>query len=496
MAPPKLPPAEVQLVIQNPVDQREKGYPKNVFPDQRLPVSPLVDKNQPVPEDTRVKITLDFNKDKIREEDLTLIVTDNEGDTIVPKDEMRAYRHIFRVPDMQRYTARVNYKHPLTGQDEEIIRVTIPVYPLDFKNRSIDADQRRTSNDDPNPGTYAGSGATGSPGSSRSQGSAAASSFAGGGYDSSSSSDGGVIGQGSRADLSDLYSDPSTSLVAGPGGTDSAGGSGTGPTDRASTGRAGAGGRGSGLDGQRMAGISDARAGSGQRAQGAAPDGTQAVDATNDAAGRTGSSSGRQRGDRGFRNNSSSPSESGSGDSTTDYASEITSGGGNAPGTDETTDGGANATMHGSGAQIGLTGAVENTRMASALTGSAQFGSSQDGNTTSDRPYLLSLSVKNPITKAAQSFDFINDPFPTATTVSKNTTLSFALDVSREVDRNSVTIVIFDGNEKKQMPLASMGGDVFEHLFAQPTAEAYIWIYGNTRQAPFSYKLSIPVADL
>jgi hypothetical protein len=152
--------------------------------------------------------------------------------------------------------------------------------------------------------------------------------------------------------------------------------------------------------------------------------------------------------------------------------------------------------MPGTGASYGAAGSGEDTRMAAAQAGSAHFGSSQDGTTTPDRPYLLSLSVKNPVTKAAQSFDFISDPFPTAATVNKNTKLSFALDVSREVDRNSVTIVIFDGNAKKELPLASLGGDVFEHLFAQPTAEAYIWIYGNSRKAPFSYKLSIPVADL
>ncbi len=133
--------------------------------------------------------------------------------------------------------------------------------------------------------------------------------------------------------------------------------------------------------------------------------------------------------------------------------------------------------------------------MAAADTTAAQFGTTQDGNTTEDRAYLLSLSVRNPVTKEAQSFDFVQDSYPTATAITKNTQLSFSLDLSKDVKRDSVNIVVFDGKDKKQMTL-STGGEAFDHLFTQPTAEAYIWIYGNSSKAPFSYKLSIPVADL
>lgn len=494
VAPPKLPPAEVQLVIQDPVDQVEKAYPKNVFPKESLPVTPLVDKNQPVPEDTRVKITLDFDKSKIREEDLTLIVTDNEGPTEVPKDEMGNYRHIFRIPDLQRYTARVNYRHPITGSNDEIIRVTIPVHPLDFKNRTIESNQNRSANDDSSPAAAQGgtmSGSSGAAGSDGSQGggarntdSASARTYGGGGGDSAT---GDSYGTSGKTDLSDLYSDPSQDLVAeagAPGGETGAAGS------------AAAGG--SGLDGQQLAGLSGAGGPTGaDTASGYGSPNRDALGATGqeaDAAASGGSSSRRGGGSR----SGSRTGAAGGGDDSSSASSGGNHGSGeagSAPGWESSAGSAGDATGHGgssSGAGYDDSG---NTQMAAADTKAAQFGTTQDENATEDRPYLVSLSVRNPVTKAAQSFDFLLDPFPTASAINKNTQLSFSLDLAKDVHRDSVNIVVFDGKEKKQMTLGT-GGEAFDHLFAQPTAEAYIWIYGSSNKAPFSYKLSIPVADL
>ena len=146
MAPPDLPDADVRLVIQNPVTQQESGYPNNVFPTLASPpLTTLACKNPPVPEDTRVKLSLEFDPAKVQREDLTLTVTDNEGPALVPSEEIGSYRHIFRVPDMTpTYTAVVTYKHPMTGETKEIIKVAIPVYPLDFKSRTVEHEQRRT----------------------------------------------------------------------------------------------------------------------------------------------------------------------------------------------------------------------------------------------------------------------------------------------------------------------------------------------------------------
>jgi hypothetical protein len=145
-APPDLPDAEVRLVIQNPATAKETAYPRNVFPNLARPVPPLLRcKNEPVPEDTRVKITLDFDQTKLKREDLSLTIIDSEGNTLVPPEEMGTYRHIFRVPDMTpTYEAVVTYKHPLTNEVREVMRVAIPVYPLDFKHRTVEHEQSRT----------------------------------------------------------------------------------------------------------------------------------------------------------------------------------------------------------------------------------------------------------------------------------------------------------------------------------------------------------------
>ncbi|NLI78173.1 MAG: hypothetical protein GX442_17280 [Candidatus Riflebacteria bacterium] len=486
VAPPKLPPAEVQLVIQDPVDQVEKAYPKNVFPKETLPVTPLVDKNQPVPEDTRVKITLDFDRSKIREEDLTLTVTDNEGDTEVPKDEMGNYRHIFRIPDLQRYSARVNYRHPITGSNDEIIRVTIPVHPLDFKNRTIEANQNRSSNDDSSPAAAQGGTLTGSAGTAGgSQGggarggdSASARTYGGGGGDSATGDSYGTAG---KTDLSDLYSDPSQDLVAGagaPGGETGAAGS-------------------SGLDGQRLAGLSGAGGPTGADAAsgyGAANGGAPGAPGQEADAAVSGGGSSRRGG--GSRSEYRTGAAGGGGDSSSSSGGEPGSGAeGSASGWESSAGPAGDTTGHGGSSAGDGYYDSGNTRMAAANTTTAQFGTTQDESTTQDRAYLISLSVRNPVTKAAQSFDFIQEPFPTATAISKNTQLSFSLDLSKDVNRESVNVVVFDGKDKKQMTLGS-GGEAFDHLFAQPTAEAYIWIYGSSNKAPFSYKLSIPVADL
>lgn len=500
VAPPRLPPAEVQLVIQNPVDQRENTYPKNVFPDQNLPIIPLVDKCSPIPEDTRVKITLDFNKDKIREDDLTLIVTDNEGDHEVPKDEMRSYRHIFRVPDMDRYSVRVQYKHPITGENKEIIRVTIPVYPLDFKNRSIDSGQHRSFNDDSTSGIHS----IGKTGFSQGKGiqNVAASNYVGVRYDSSSNSEGGgVIGEGSKTDLTDLYADPMNSMVVSTGSmssnSDETSNLNSPNSANAAFDTAGSNGPSEGINRQLLS-SEMAKVGNGnQSIHKASHYGTiHESDRTNIDTALSGSNVSTSH-TQNKLNSSSSFSPKGA--VMNDSHSTSTGGVGRASSEEPRNDLGYGNNFQNDGIDNTTNKSIEaadNTMMASAQASSAKFGTTSDGKTTSDRPYILSLSVKNPITKLAQSFDFISDPYPTAGTITKNTNLTFSLDFSREVDRNSVNIVIFDGSQKTQIPLSSINGDVFEHLFAYPTAEAYIWIYGNTTKAPFSYKLSIPVADL
>jgi len=506
-APQALPRPVVQLVIQNPVNQQEEPYSNNVYPKENLPVTTKVGKNKPVPEDTRVKICLDFDESKIRREDLTLTVTDNEGETKVSNDEMKNYRHIFRIPDLQKYYARVNYHHPLTGEDQEVIHVTIPVYPLDFKNRTIDFQQNRSDGDDQSAvtgkgagsssssgggnGSYSGSsgssnGSSGTRGSSSSAGGDG--SFVGGNYSSESNSG----GESGGSDLTDLYSNPS----AAGGSNENAGSSAEGAVG----GNGGSGGsnEGAGNDSTQMA--SAVGGGSGN------PDANGSND-QNDCVvdGSSGGNSGNSGSDGAAGGGSSNnPATSGSSDGSggSDSAS---SGAGDASnvaaenGYSES--GNSQAAMGGNSRSGGRSGYGDSAdpKLVAANSGSPNTTPNTTPNlaesSTADRNYILSLSVKNEATKAAQSFDFASDPFPTASSIKQNTHMTFSIDLSKNVNRDSVNVVIFDGKEKSAVSLGTAKSDVFDHTFAQPTAEAYIWIYGSTLSAPFSYKLSIPVND-
>ncbi|HEY9070429.1 MAG TPA: hypothetical protein VIV61_09225, partial [Candidatus Ozemobacteraceae bacterium] len=116
--------------------------------------------------------------------------------------------------------------------------------------------------------------------------------------------------------------------------------------------------------------------------------------------------------------------------------------------------------------------------------------------TQQDKPYLLSISIQNRATDQSQSFDFIAEPTPTAQSISPQTPLAFSFDYSRNVQRDSVKIEIFDGRERITTSPDAMPNDLVEHIFPNQTGDAYIWVYGRTDQAPFSYKVMIPVTGL
>lgn len=147
IAPPLLGPADVRLSIQNPISNDEETFGANVYPTQAAaPYQPVQARLQKaVPEDTRVRIGLELSN-AIDPDDVTLVIIDNEGQhPPVPTAAYPNFRHMFRIPDDQRYCARVLYKHPLSTDPDakEIIRVTIPVYRLGFEHHTIDAHQDR-----------------------------------------------------------------------------------------------------------------------------------------------------------------------------------------------------------------------------------------------------------------------------------------------------------------------------------------------------------------
>lgn len=115
---------------------------------------------------------------------------------------------------------------------------------------------------------------------------------------------------------------------------------------------------------------------------------------------------------------------------------------------------------------------------------------------TDARPYLLSVSIQNRATNGAQSFDINTDPTPTAQSISPQTPLAISVDFAQNVQRDSVKIEIFDGRDRITTSPVEMKSGIVEHIFENQTTDAYIWVYGRTNQAPFSYKILIPVTGL
>ncbi len=142
-------------------------------------------------------------------------------------------------------------------------------------------------------------------------------------------------------------------------------------------------------------------------------------------------------------------------------------------------------------------GSNESGTQLAMRTGSGQGDSSSGVTTgevtTANRDYLISLTMKPAGAPVGQSFDFTDTPYPTSNTLAKDSKVTFIFDLSKQVKRESVQVVTFDGAAKNTVSLESLGNDMIDMSFNQPTAEAYVWVYGESEKGPFSYKLSIPV---
>ena len=113
-----------------------------------------------------------------------------------------------------------------------------------------------------------------------------------------------------------------------------------------------------------------------------------------------------------------------------------------------------------------------------------------------DKNFLIGLSMFSAAKNINKSFDFVVDPYPTAPKIEKDTMLTFSIDIGKEVKRDSVKVVICNGSEKEEFPLDSLKSDAFEHKFEQANVESYVWIFGESEGAPFSYKVAIPVEGM
>jgi hypothetical protein len=490
IAPPKLPPAPPSKIVTLVIEDQLTGLAQPFVSVESGFASVAV----PIPEDVRTQIGLELG-DGIRPQDVTVNIIDDNGDNPFPGQSFpRPYHHIFRQPSPDKYFATVVHRDPVTFKTETKLHIVIPVYKVSTRNKAIESEDGRSSGGPLSPGA----------GSSYSSG-APVSNFAGTNNPSSNRSFGGYSGAGAdtgAVDVSDLYNDPATnsgssvagtaggktstgSTNAGPGGTDAT--IGDGSSDPEISGDAGQADQteGAGHSGNpENAGTSVAGNPSADPSQNPdevalqeglefGPDGKPlkkgkkgskkpvlVATAQIGAAGspRTGSSGGAQTGSDG----TFTPGKTGS-----SSKKPVSSG----------------------------NPAYENQAVYNSVdTGAEPAGGVTTGSVeTQMKSHLVALTLYNDGGTVQQSFDFMADAAPQAKNVELNTKLNFSLDIGKEVNRESVVIVLYDGKGKREMSLESLRTDLFDHTFASQANDAYVWIYGESSGKPFSYKVTIPV---
>jgi hypothetical protein len=489
-APVKLPPPSIRMVIQHPTDFSEEVFASNA--NSETTANYRLDKFK-IPEDTRIKIAVEVGED-VDPADVSMVVTDDQGDnTPVSAAKLKNYRHMFRVPSDDQYSASVYVNNRKTpgGQQKKILQVAIPVSKVDFESRTID-NQR---------GSKSGSGASNMSSSDTSS--------SGGNANVNHSS----FGKPQAVDLSDLYVDPARAASAADTGSsvsegDSSASAATSGSEAASTGSDGSGGQSysgnsaasaSGGSGEGAADDSASGSSADGMADGIANDETSAqstddaqtaaaTEETSNSAG-AGSYSDQQQANSGARysdtgsgddqgqgSEDSSSAPAGSGDAATDEATSETSG--NSAG-DETA--------------AGASGNNQDEKLknqGSAGSKSAKTGKEQ--NNTEEDPFLLAISLRAEAQKVYQSFDFIDGNTQTSSTIKAGGEVVFSLNMGTDVNPESIQIKLSDGSQEIKGNLKRMG-ESFAYVFKSPTESAFIEVSGKTSKRSFTYKVGIPV---
>lgn len=481
VAPVRIAPPPVVLSIFDPVSQQESSFAAAVQPDKPVKLPTVASISKPIYEDTRVKIALELGPG-INRKNLSVTLRDNEGDHAFDHGAFpENYRHIFRVPNQTAYRAHVIYEHPVSGERQEIINVQIPVLKMSFANRTVEDSAHRTG--DAALETGGSSGASSRPGQSGSSDDLPGWGSSGSG--STRRDDSSDTGR-AALDLSDLYTDPTNPPDVA--GTEIA----ALPTSSAGTSQntSEAGSSASPAVGQHVSGTSDPDS----SANSQKPSDASAMAPSSQGAAGSGNSS--AHGKSGTQSADSDSAAARHGDQR-DGSSVAGSGALALAAGAGTPAAGAAADAAMDGSQVAMASPVDGA----ADPSDAERRQNQGGVTTAaveqpDKPYLLSVSVQNRATDQSQSFDFVSEPNPTAQSISPQTPLAFGFDYSRSIQRDSVKIEIFDGRERITTSPSAMQNDLVEHIFPNQTGDAYIWVYGRTDQAPFSYKITIPVTGL
>lgn len=473
-APIKLPPPSVKLVIQHPTDFTEEVFAGNAGSDSTANFR--LDKFK-IPEDTRIKIAVEVGDD-VTPEEVSLIVTDDQGDSQpVSAARLKNYRHMFRVPSEDKYSASVYVadKSAPGNQQKKILQVIIPVGKVDFESRTID--NQRGSGSGRNPSSSAGT-------SSRSDSSVSHSSF----------------GQPQQVDLSDLYATPGANTTAAGGVSQNNSGSNhndtankqsdsfsqTNPPNYVNS-SAGSyneepGHSGIAADTSVAAGIKEDHSDESNTKKQNYDDAT--ADSTPDYADRS--------------TDSSSSAYSQNSDASGDDSSESDTGvaghkDSDQPGSHENDHDGYEAASGSYDASTGNELDPETESLNSAAAGSAQHpeNTAATSNEGSD-DFLMAVSLRCEAQKLYQSFNFLDGHSQKSSAIKAGSEVIFSLDMAAGVDPASIMIRLSDGNNEIKGNLKRMG-ESFAYTFQNPTPAAYIEVSGKSGTRSFNYRVAMPV---
>lgn len=494
-APVKLPPPSIRMVIQHPTDFSEEVFASNA--SSETTANYRLDKFK-IPEDTRIKIAVEVGED-VNPEDVSMVVTDDQGDSApVSAAKLKNYRHMFRVPSEDQYSASVYVNNRKTpgGQQKKILQVAIPVGKVDFESRTID-NQR---------GSKSGSG-TGNMSSSDTSSS--------GGNESVNHSS---FGKPQAVDLSDLYSDPSKAGATAAGSSSDSSSSAGSTESAASSGSEAATAGNDSAGGQADAGTSGAAGSdySGENGAANSAQGSVASDMTgNSENGETAAQSGGDsQAAAGSEEASDSTGSAGSGssgqaaDTGSGYTGTDSEDQGQAQGSENLSGASENANENGTDESSesetsGNSTDNENTANASgdsqavknqgqSVAGNKSGTSATEKKNEEEDPFLLAISLRAEAQKVYQSFDFIDGNTQTSSAIKAGGEVVFSLNMGTDVNPESIEIKLSDGAQEIKGNLKRMG-ESFAYVFKSPTESAYIEVSGKTSKRSFTYKVGIPV---
>lgn len=494
-APVKLPPPSIRMVIQHPTDFSEEVFASNA--SSETTANYRLDKFK-IPEDTRIKIAVEVGED-VNPEDVSMVVTDDQGDSApVSAAKLKNYRHMFRVPSEDQYSASVYVNNRKTpgGQQKKILQVAIPVGKVDFESRTID-NQR---------GSKSGSG-TGNMSSSDTSSS--------GGNESVNHSS---FGKPQAVDLSDLYSDPSKAGATAAGSSSDSSSSAGSTESAASSGSEAAAAGNDSAGGQADAGTSGAAGSdySGENGAANSAQGSVASDMTNNS--ENGETAAQSGGDSqaaaGSEEASDSTGSAGSGssgqaaDTGSGYTGTDSEDQGQAQGSENLSGASENANENGTDESSesetsGNSTDNENTANASgdsqavknqgqSVAGNKSGTSATEKKNEEEDPFLLAISLRAEAQKVYQSFDFIDGNTQTSSAIKAGGEVVFSLNMGTDVNPESIEIKLSDGAQEIKGNLKRMG-ESFAYVFKSPTESAYIEVSGKTSKRSFTYKVGIPV---